>query len=195
MVTAVYLKSELYHLQTTSWSDALSKNHIFTHTSLPRRTEWLFFLFTFRLLPMEMYKKRSKELQNILRIKGIKRDGMETRGNAGGPKLTWSSFRGFDSIFADYMSTSQSLSVRVSIALKLTWKIPVKQRFDPANTEGDTFCSAWWKRYTQMQRTRSLQGLSHMFTLTLATMTKRQKCSKLLTWINAEGPMWRADAS
>lgn len=69
---------------------------------------------------MEMYKKRSKELQNILRIKGINRDGMETQGNAGGPKLTWSSFRGFDCIFADYMSTSQSLCVGVSIALKLT---------------------------------------------------------------------------
>lgn len=105
--------------------------------------------------------------------------GWKHRENAGGPKLTWSSFRGFDSIFADYMSASQSLCLRVSIALILTWKIPVKQRFDPANTEGDTFCSAWWKRDTQMQRTRSLQGLSHMFTLTHATMTKEAKMLKV----------------
>lgn len=139
---------------------------IYLHTSLARRTEWwLFFLFTFRLLPMEMYKKRSKELQNILRIKGIKRGGMETRGNAGGPKLTWSSYRGFDCIFADYMSTCQSLCVGVSIALKLTWKIPVKQRFHPANTEGDTFCSLWWKRYTQMQKDKvTSRSFPHVYT-------------------------------
>lgn len=95
----------------------------------------------------------------------------------------------FYSTFADWMSTSQSLCAHVSIALKLTWKIPVKQRFDPVNTEGDTvpFLSVWWKRYAQMQRTRSLQGLSHMLALTHATMTMRQKCSKLLTWINGNG--------
>lgn len=158
----------------------------------------IFFLFTFRLLPMKMYKKkRSKELQNILRIKGITGgNGMETRGNAGGPKLTWSSFqRLWQDICRRYEHFSKSLFT-CEYCLKIDLKNSCKTAFwAGANTERDTFCAAWWKRYTQMQRTRSLQGLSHMLTLTLATTTKRQKCSKLPTWINAEGPMWRADAS
>lgn len=165
MVTAVYLKSELYHLQTTSWSDALSKNHIFTHFSSKKDRVIIIFSFYIQASANGNVQKRSKELQNILRVKGIMRGGMETRGNAGGPKLTWSSFRGFDCIFADYMSTSQSLCVGVSIALKLTWKIPVKQRFHPANTEGDTFCSPWWKCYTQMQKDKvTSRSFPHVYT-------------------------------
>lgn len=92
VVKAMYLKSELYHLQTTSWSDVLSKNYIFTHNCLPRRTKWWFFLHS-GFCQWKCTQTRSKELQNILGIKGIKRgNGMETHWNAGGPKLTWSRF-------------------------------------------------------------------------------------------------------
>lgn len=70
-------------------------------------------------------------------------------------------FRHSYSTSADWTSNSQSLCVHVSIALKLTWKIGVKQRFDPANTKTDTapFHSVGWKRYAQMQRTRSFKDL------------------------------------
>lgn len=45
VVTALYLKSELDRLQTTSWSDVLSKNQIFTHTSLPKGDKVMIILF------------------------------------------------------------------------------------------------------------------------------------------------------
>lgn len=76
------MKSELYHLQTTSWSDVLSKNHIYKLQLSLKKDKMIFFFYIQASAIGNVHKIKSKELQNILRIKGIKRgNGIETQGN------------------------------------------------------------------------------------------------------------------